>query len=213
MSDTATIEAPPQEHPAKTKGGVIVALPQELRDEARSRYMNGETPTQISVALGIKSKTVSMWITRGKWAVLRNPTPAPTPAIQPTEATGELVHEVGGPSATPVALVVHTSDARVEALRSKLCAELESQVEALEKEPIQSAKELASIPGAAGREGRSSVVKRIVDAFEGLYPETKAQGLVLMDLLTARPPEKPAIDVSSTTTPCGSPQAPETGQK
>lgn len=142
------------------------------REMVRVLYMSGVRPSEIARQVGCKASTIGAWATRGGWSkALRS-------MVQTTQQVQKL----------------HNGTSN--RLRDTLRDEASAQVSSLRKQPIKGAISLANTPA---REGRASVLKKLVESVSMIddWESTHRPGLVLCDMLGEDRSAGQVVDVQS----------------
>lgn len=146
-----------------------------VRETAKALYLQGLSTAQVSKASGVPMDTLRKWVKRLGWTSVRATLQA-------------RAHEAA-------MVVVQSSLSSVsKSLRADLAKELQDQANALKARPVKS---VLDMRGTKYREGRTKVVKTLVEASSivcGWETETKV-GLIVPMCGMAEP--SPAIDVEA----------------
>lgn len=170
-------------------------IPEELKEQAKALYVQGVTTSDIAEEIGVPYGAIRTWIKRGKWGSLRTITQQKAGPAKERAAIRALTFIQPG---------ARMPAASASKLREGLSAEVASQMAVLQSEPVKRASELAN---TREREGRASVVKRLVDSAAILedWESQRTPGIVVMTESSAPADEAPreiaAIDVQSEPVP------------
>ena len=168
------------------------AIPAELKEQAKALYLQGVGTSDIEQETGVPYGALRTWIKRGKWGSLRTNTQLIAGPAKERAVTRSLSFRKPG-----VVQLARMPNAAPSRLREELSAEVASQMVVLQSEPVKRASELGN---TRDREGRASVVKRLVDSAAILedWESQHTPGIVVM-MESTQPNEEmrqqPAIDV------------------
>lgn len=166
------------------------ALAETTRETVKLLFQNGLKLPIIEAETGVKQSTIRNWIYRYNWDAA---------AAEVTKILKNRQHKAVARSVTlaqtgslQLARMPEIASSR---LREQLSSEVASQMVALQSEPVKRASELAN---TREREGRASVVKRLVDSAAILedWESQHTPGIVVM--MESTQPAQESIDTGAT---------------
>lgn len=136
-------------------------IPKEVRELAKSLYVQGLNWEAIAHQTGVSQPTLNKWVTRGGWVALR-------------DQTRHVLHNQG--QKTMITVIANDLIHRSKAIRHTLAEEVEHQAHVLRAEPANKAAQLA------GRNGRAAVLKTIVESAATIFDwaDSGPSGLVVV---------------------------------
>jgi hypothetical protein len=158
-------------------------LSREVKELALALFLQGFTMNTISSQTGVSLQTLSKWRGKQNW----NTTLATVKANQAKGMCQAATLHIG-----PASNGTNGSAGR---LRERLAEQVSSAVAQLEQNPANSHRELRNTPE---REGRASVLKRLVDSAALIedWEGSKGRGLVVVgQMLGTAPDSSPVIDL------------------
>lgn len=165
---------------------MALALPNEIKEQARSLYVSGRPVSEICKRLQLKDTTIRQWIIRLKW---------------------HKVKQIASQTITD-ALCGHdsqTTEQLSQKVRSRFATVVARQLNALEEANLESIDQLRNTPD---RQGLAAVTKAVYDTAAGIFGwgDEKASGVIVIADVRSfdTKPAEPVTDVQAIVTTTGS---------